>query len=183
MFTITYAERVLFRTDLAAHCGRFGSSGWRFYSIRSTSNSPMSQPARLETGRCCAVLAPPWEHVPPVWELRVDEYRVFYDVAELAGGGCDPRRAPQAAAQNNGGNPMKTIDIQTNLDACVSPPRDRQGVVVTRGGNPVALVVGVEGLDEEQTQLGASDEFWKLISARRTEPTIGRAALEEKLKG
>jgi mRNA-degrading endonuclease RelE of RelBE toxin-antitoxin system len=25
-------------------------------------------------------LAPPWEHVPPVWELRVDDYRVFYDV-------------------------------------------------------------------------------------------------------
>ena len=25
-------------------------------------------------------LTPPWEHVQPVWELRVDEYRVFYDV-------------------------------------------------------------------------------------------------------
>ncbi len=25
-------------------------------------------------------LVPPWEHVPPVWELRVDDYRVFYDV-------------------------------------------------------------------------------------------------------
>jgi mRNA-degrading endonuclease RelE of RelBE toxin-antitoxin system len=25
-------------------------------------------------------LVPPWEHVPPVWELRVDDYRIFYDV-------------------------------------------------------------------------------------------------------
>ena len=25
-------------------------------------------------------LVPPWEHVPPVWELRVDDFRVFYDV-------------------------------------------------------------------------------------------------------
>jgi mRNA-degrading endonuclease RelE of RelBE toxin-antitoxin system len=25
-------------------------------------------------------LVPPWEHVPPIWELRVDDYRVFYDV-------------------------------------------------------------------------------------------------------
>jgi mRNA-degrading endonuclease RelE of RelBE toxin-antitoxin system len=25
-------------------------------------------------------LVPPWEHVPPVWELRIDVYRVFYDV-------------------------------------------------------------------------------------------------------
>ena len=22
-------------------------------------------------------LVPPWEHVPPVWELRFEEYRVF----------------------------------------------------------------------------------------------------------
>ena len=27
-------------------------------------------------------LTPPWVHVPPVWELRVGEYRVFYDVDE-----------------------------------------------------------------------------------------------------
>lgn len=27
-------------------------------------------------------LEPPWEHVKPVWELRVGEYRVFYDVDE-----------------------------------------------------------------------------------------------------
>ncbi len=27
-----------------------------------------------------AALVPPWEHVPPVWELRVGDHRVFYDV-------------------------------------------------------------------------------------------------------
>ena len=76
---------------------------------------------------------------------------------------------------------MKTVDIQeTNLDACVFDAQSDR-VVVTRGGNPVALVVGVEGLDAEQTELGASDEFWKLISARRKEPTINRATLEKKL--
>ncbi len=25
-------------------------------------------------------LVPPWEHLPPVWELRVGDHRVFYDV-------------------------------------------------------------------------------------------------------
>lgn len=25
-------------------------------------------------------LVPPWEHEKPVWELRIGEYRVFYDV-------------------------------------------------------------------------------------------------------
>ena len=29
-----------------------------------------------------ANLIPPWEAVAPVWELRVGEYRVFYDVSE-----------------------------------------------------------------------------------------------------
>ena len=27
-------------------------------------------------------LIPPWEYIEPVWELRVGEYRVFYDVDE-----------------------------------------------------------------------------------------------------
>jgi mRNA-degrading endonuclease RelE of RelBE toxin-antitoxin system len=27
-------------------------------------------------------LVPPWEAVPPIWELRVGAYRVFYDVSE-----------------------------------------------------------------------------------------------------
>lgn len=25
-------------------------------------------------------LVPPWEHEPPVWQLSIGEYRVFYDV-------------------------------------------------------------------------------------------------------
>jgi hypothetical protein len=67
------------------------------------------------------------------------------------------------------------------LDACVVDAQSDR-VIVMRGGTPVALVVGVQGLDEEQIQLGASDEFWKLISTRRKEPTLGRSALEKKLK-
>ncbi len=29
-------------------------------------------------------LEPPWEHVPPVWQLRVGDWRVFYDVDTAA---------------------------------------------------------------------------------------------------
>src|SRR5437762_774904 len=29
-------------------------------------------------------LVAPWKHVPPVWELRIGEYRVFYDIDEKA---------------------------------------------------------------------------------------------------
>ncbi len=28
-------------------------------------------------------LAYPWEAIPPIWELRVGEYRVFYDVSKV----------------------------------------------------------------------------------------------------
>lgn len=78
---------------------------------------------------------------------------------------------------------MKTIDIQnTNLDACVTDAQSAP-VVVTRGGNPVALVVGVQGLDDEQVQLGVSDKFWHLISARRKEKSLDRAALEKRFEG
>ena len=77
---------------------------------------------------------------------------------------------------------MKTIDIQdTNLDACVTDAQSAP-VVVPRGGDSVALVVGVQGLDEEQDQLGASDKFWNLISARRKEKSLDRADLEKRFE-
>lgn len=78
---------------------------------------------------------------------------------------------------------MKTIDIQdTDLARCVTDAQTTP-VVVIRDGDPVALVVGVQGLDQEQIEFGASDKFWKLISARRQEKTLSRAALEANLEG
>lgn len=37
-----------------------------------------SQPTRNR--KIVVGLKPPWEHEPPVWELRVGPFRVFYDV-------------------------------------------------------------------------------------------------------
>ena len=54
-------------------------------------------------------------------------------------------------------------------------------MVITRKGKPVALVVGIEGLDREQIELGASDKFWKLIVKRRKQETLSREALERKI--
>jgi antitoxin (DNA-binding transcriptional repressor) of toxin-antitoxin stability system len=76
---------------------------------------------------------------------------------------------------------MKSLDIQTtNLDACVNDAQSEQ-IIITRDGNPVALVVGVQGMDEEQVQLGSSDEFWKMTIQRRKEKTLSRAALQERI--
>jgi len=75
---------------------------------------------------------------------------------------------------------MKTLAAeQTTLDACVREAQ-RERLVVTRNGVPVALVVGVEGLDEEQVQLASSDEFWTLIGERRRQKTLSRAEVERK---
>jgi antitoxin (DNA-binding transcriptional repressor) of toxin-antitoxin stability system len=75
---------------------------------------------------------------------------------------------------------VKTIGVENaTLDACVRDAQ-RERVVVTRDGVPVALVVGVEGLDEEQVELGASDEFWTLMAERRREKAVSRADLERK---
>ena len=30
-------------------------------------------------------LSPPFEHVPPVWQLRIGDHRIFYDIDESAG--------------------------------------------------------------------------------------------------
>jgi antitoxin (DNA-binding transcriptional repressor) of toxin-antitoxin stability system len=76
---------------------------------------------------------------------------------------------------------MKTLDIQhTSLDACVTDAQSEQ-IIITRDGNPVALVVGVQGLDEEQVQLASSGKFWQLISQRRKERTLTRAALQNRI--
>ena len=34
--------------------------------------------------KCLRGFVPSFEHVPPIWELRVGEFRVFYDVDEAA---------------------------------------------------------------------------------------------------
>ena len=77
---------------------------------------------------------------------------------------------------------MKTVPLEVaNLDTCV---REAQGerVVLTRGGQPVALIVGIEGLDEEQVALGASDKFWRMIAERRGQASMDRATLEQSVK-
>ena len=76
---------------------------------------------------------------------------------------------------------MKVINSErATLDSCISASQHER-VVITREGKPVALIVGVEGLDEEQLQLGASDRFWKLITERRSQRTISRAELEQRV--
>ena len=72
------------------------------------------------------------------------------------------------------------------MSNCAALPREvielvdasqRQRVVLTRNGVPFALIVGVENKDEEDLQLEASPEFWRMIADRRRETTS--VSLEE----
>ena len=74
---------------------------------------------------------------------------------------------------------MKTIGMeQTTFARCVEDAQ-REQVIVTRAGKPVAVVIGLEGRDEEQLALGNDDAFWKLIAARRKQGTLTQAELDE----
>ncbi len=76
---------------------------------------------------------------------------------------------------------MKEIVLEkADLESCVSQAQQER-IVITRKGRPVALVVGVEGMDPEQLELGTSDKFWKLIARRRRQKTISRTQLEKRL--
>lgn len=73
---------------------------------------------------------------------------------------------------------MKTIDAEnTGLGPSLDDAQNER-IIITKAGRPVAVLVGVRDLDDEQISLCESDDFWKLISARRTEPTLSRAELE-----
>lgn len=78
---------------------------------------------------------------------------------------------------------MKTIsvrDLQKGIkEALDSAQGDR--VVITRRGEPAAVIVGVEGKDWETVVFETSPEFWKLIEERRAEPTISVEELDRKL--
>ena len=77
---------------------------------------------------------------------------------------------------------MKSLDIgHADLPNCVSAAQS-EPIVVTQSGEPVAVIVGVSGMDEEQIELGTSSEFWRMIEARRRERIITRHELKQCLK-
>ena len=79
---------------------------------------------------------------------------------------------------------MKTInvrDLQKKIKECVTTSQTEK-VVVTRHGQPAAILIGVEGQDWEDLLLETSPAFWKLIEARRGEKTIPLAKARKRLE-
>jgi prevent-host-death family protein len=79
---------------------------------------------------------------------------------------------------------MKTVtvrDLQKKVKECVDDAQEDR-VIVTRHGKPAAVLVGVEGEDWEAVVLQTDPTFWKLIRARRTQPTISLKQLKTQLQ-
>lgn len=70
--------------------------------------------------------------------------------------------------------------MDTQLDICIHDAQ-RERVVITRNGKPVALIVGVEGMDEEQLESGSTEPFWALIAERRMKKNISPSELERNI--
>jgi hypothetical protein len=76
---------------------------------------------------------------------------------------------------------MKTVEVgQADLNNCVTASQS-EPIMLTRKGAPIALILGINGMDAEQIELGISSEFWKLIESRRAQPTLSRQELDDRL--
>lgn len=79
---------------------------------------------------------------------------------------------------------MRTVtarDLQKKIRQCVDMAQHER-IVVTRRGQPAAVIVGVEGSDWEDLVIQTSASFWKLIEARREQPAISAIELRRRLK-
>ena len=78
---------------------------------------------------------------------------------------------------------MKTLSLeQATLGGCMEYAQHER-VVITSDGKPALLIVGVEGMDEEQLELAGSSAFWRLMQERRAQKTVSRAELEARIAG
>lgn len=79
---------------------------------------------------------------------------------------------------------MKTVtvrDLQKRVKECVDHAQEDH-VVITRHGKPAAVLVGVEGEDWDAVVLQTDPRFWKLIRARRKQPTVSLRQLKTRLR-
>jgi prevent-host-death family protein len=71
--------------------------------------------------------------------------------------------------------------LQKSIEEAVDSTQEDR-VIVTRRGEPAAVLVGVEGKDWETVVLETSSAFWDLIEKRRREPTLSSEELENSLE-
>jgi len=79
---------------------------------------------------------------------------------------------------------MKTIaarELQKKIKPCLDDAQEDR-VIITRRGKPAAVLIGVEGEDWETVILETDPTFWRMIQARRVQPTMTVEELQTWLK-
>lgn len=79
---------------------------------------------------------------------------------------------------------MKTVtvrDLQKRVRECVDVSQDDR-VVITRRGQPAAILIGVEGRDWEDIVLQGSPAFWRMLDERRAQRTVPLAEARRRLE-
>jgi PHD/YefM family antitoxin component YafN of YafNO toxin-antitoxin module len=66
--------------------------------------------------------------------------------------------------------PFTAVQAEADIDKMLDSAQ-KERIVIMRGGKPSAVVVGVESYDEEDLELAASPEFWRMIETRRQRGT------------
>ena len=76
---------------------------------------------------------------------------------------------------------LSVRDVKARFSACIEESQ-KEGVVITNHGKPEAVLIGVENYDAEDVMLMASPRFWRMIEARRKQPTTSLEDFKEELK-
>lgn len=77
---------------------------------------------------------------------------------------------------------MKVVSLtRAKWHDCIEAAQ-KEALVLTKNGKPVVYMVGVQGMDLEQVELGQSDELWSLIEKRRKQEPISRAEFEKRIR-
>jgi prevent-host-death family protein len=78
---------------------------------------------------------------------------------------------------------MKTVaasDVRDGLERVLGSAQ-KERILLTRGGKPSAVLIGIESYDDEDLQLASSKEFWQMIELRRQGQSIPLAELRSRL--
>ena len=67
-------------------------------------------------------------------------------------------------------------DVRTMLSEA-----QRERILVTSDGKPVAVLVGIANKDQEDLRLETSPEFWQMIEERRRSPSVKLSDVEAQL--
>ncbi len=136
-----------------------------------------AEPTRVSKSRIKRMVQPFWSH----FRLRVDEFRVYYDVDE-AGRAVTVLRMKGLRA-DTGDAAMKTINIEDarSSEAAITEGQIQE-VVVLRDGKPLALVVPFDDDDLEWYARERDPAFIESIARARAQAASGRAIGHDELR-